>query len=512
MSIALDPRSPIAGTATSSGYLLRLARCSRACAAVLQTMVAASLSATTAHAGAPTACDISDVVSHALPSVVNISVVRVLSKTDTDSGRPTNQRFEPFVGSGAVVDPSGLIITNKHVIQDAAIIRVTFQSHKQVPAQLVAAANAIDLAVLKVAMPEPLPILSFGNSDALQIGQPAIAVGNPLGIGTSVSAGVISGVNRDLTRTPFDDYVQTDASINPGNSGGPLLDCSGHIIGINTALVSNSKTLGSIGLGFALPSNDVRFVVGALRDHDHASPDWIGLHAQDVSALLAEAFGLPDTDGAIVTGVDPDSPASRASLERGDVIIGIDDQHPRDSREVQRTIVRRKPGDPIRLAIWREGEVIDLTVKGEPWPHMVALRGEVLASPENVARAEAVGLGLYVATIVEADRTHYGIGNTNGVLIVQVIPGSQADNLGLQAGDVIQQIGRQQATSVDQVNSLLMIRDTTSTGHLVPMLVQGKAGPRWVPLWVGRIDPKDLVADLSPIGSGEAHEATSKPR
>jgi serine protease Do len=504
-----------AGTANPPRYLRRLVHRVRALPYAALSTTAVLLFAGAAHATAPTGCNISDVVAHALPSVVNISVVRVLSRTE--SGQATYDHFELFVGSGAIVDPSGLIVTNKHVIQDAAIIRVTFQNRETVSAQLVAAAAYTDLAVLKVNMPKPLPALSFGDSDALKIGQPAIAVGNPLGIGTSVSTGVISGVNRNLMRTPFDDYVQTDASINPGNSGGPLLDCSGHIIGIDTALLSNNSTLGSIGLGFALPANDVEFVVGILRDPSRQRPNWIGLHAQDLTSLLASVFGLPGTDGAIVTGIEPNSPAARASLQRGDIIIGINGVHPRDSREVQRTIVHYPEGTPVKLTVWRDDETVDLTVKGEPWPNMLALRSEVLASKESIARAEDVGLGMYVANIIPADRERYGLGDTTGVLIDQVVPGSQAEDMGLTAGDVIQQINQEPTTSVDQVTRLLMMRDT-SEGHLVAMLVQSPAGPKWVTLWAGGINPRDLVSVTSP-GSGEeahgeahgeAHEVSAK--
>jgi len=505
----IDPvlRFAATGTADSSRYYARLLRRVRLLCGVLASTIAVSLSAGAAHATAPTACNIADVVAHALPSIVNISVVRVLSQTE--SGQPTYDHFEIFVGSGAIVDPSGLIVTNKHVIQDAAIIRVTFQDRQQVSAQLVAAAAYTDLAVLKVNMPHPLPALSFGDSDALRIGQPAIAVGNPLGIGTSVSTGVISGVNRNLMRTPFDDYVQTDASINPGNSGGPLLDCSGHIVGVDTALLSNNATLGSIGLGFALPANDVEFVVGLLRDPTRVAPNWVGLHAQDLSSLLATVFGLPGTDGAIVTGVDPNSPAARAGLQRGDIITGINGFHPLDSREVQRSIAHHRAGSPVTLAVWRDDETIDLTVKGEPWPNMLALRSEVLASKESIARAEAVGLGMYVANIIPADRARYGLGDETGVLIDQVIPGSQAEDMGLAAGDVIQQIDREPTTSEDQVSRLLMMRDT-SQGHLVAMLVQSPAGPKWVALWAGGINPKDLVSVALPSSGGEAHEVSAK--
>ena len=220
-----------------------------------------------AVAASAAACYSREAINHALSATVNISVVKVIgadSEGGKDAGQPPGEHFEEFVGSGVIVDPSGIIITNKHVIKDAAVIRVTFRDRTQAPAQLVAACALMDLAVIKVNVPRPLPTLEFADSDKLQVADPVIAVGNPLGVGTSVSTGVVSGLDRDLMRSPFDDFIQTDATINPGNSGGPLLDCDGKVIGIDTALLSNNKTLGSIGLGFAMPSNEVRFVASKL--------------------------------------------------------------------------------------------------------------------------------------------------------------------------------------------------------------------------------------------------------
>jgi serine protease Do len=302
-------------------------------------------------------------------------------------GQPDQEHTEVFVGSGAVVDPSGVIVTNKHVIQDAALIQITFNDKSQLPAQLIGAGALIDLALLEVHAAEPLPALQYGDSDALQLGQRVIAVGNPLGIGTSVSPGVVSGLDRNLMRSPLDDFVQTDASINPGNSGGPLLDCAGDIVGIDTALFSNSKTLGSIGLGFALPSNDVRFVAGKLIDPEHAVRKWIGLQLQDLTAKLAREFGRSDVGGAIVTGTDPDSPAARASLKAGDIITGADGQQLPDARAILRFVVAQPTGAPISLSIWHHGQIAHVTARGTPWPHIMALRSEVLVSAASVARA-----------------------------------------------------------------------------------------------------------------------------
>jgi serine protease Do len=447
---------------------------------------------------APDACDSANVVANALSAIVNITVVKVSTGGEENAvaDKAAPERIEVFVGSGSVIDPSGIIVTNKHVIQGAALIRVIFHDKSEVAAQLIAAASLVDLALLKVNVPGPLPTLKFGNSDALRIGQPVIAVGNPLGIGTSVSTGVVSGLNRDLMRTPFDDFIQTDASINPGNSGGPLLDCAGNIIGVDTALLSNSKLLGSIGLGFALPSNDARFVAGKLRDPDAEMPNWLGLHLQDLTAQLATTFGRPGTDGAIVTSVDPGGPAAKASFEPGDIVTRTDGQPSPDARSVLRSIVQKPSGEPISLTVWRHGHSEEVALRGKPWPHMMALRSDVLASAAAVARAQAegLGLGLHLTTITAENRQHFSLGdNTKGVLVDLVIPGSQAEDMGVKPGDVIEQVGDMPTTTPGDVTSQLTHGDAAS-GDLVALLVHGKSETRWVPLYVGHVDVTDLVA------------------
>jgi serine protease Do len=462
-------------------------------------LIAALLAGPGAMAATPDTCDIQHVVARSLPSIVSITVVRILHDDKSEPGKPPAVHLGVFVGSGFIVDPSGLIVTNKHVIEDAAVIKVTFQNRKEVLGQLYASAAGIDLAVLKVNLPVPLPTVSFGNSDGLEIGQRVIAIGNPLGVGTSVTTGVVSAQNRDLMRTPFDDYIQTDASINPGNSGGPLFDCSGRVIGVDTYLLSNNSQLGSIGLGFALPSNDVSFVVGMLRNPDLTAPNWIGLRLQDLTEELAAIFGRPNVNGAIVTGLDPDSPASAASLGTGDIVMALDGHALADSRAIQRAVVEKASGDPIVLSVWRDGRAMDVTLRGKPWPHMMAQRGEVLASAESIEQAENAGLGLHVTDISDEDRKRYNLANATGVLIDNVVPGSQAETMNFHAGDVIEQIGEQKAPTLAQVTSKLMIGGA-SPGNLVALLVREKSGSKWRTLWVGHIDAKDLVAALTAGG------------
>lgn len=496
---------------------------------------------------APDACNIAHVVAGALPAIVNITVVRVVpaaageGSADAGSGladaamavpdaakaqagtakgtaaaapsatQPAGrEKIEIFVGSGFVVDPSGLIVTNKHVIQDAAVIRVTFHDRQQVPAKLVAAAALVDEAVLKVDMPHPLPFLRFGNSDALRLGEPVFAVGNPIGLGTSVSSGVISGLNRDLMRTPFDDFIQTDASINPGNSGGPLMDCAGHVIGMDTALLSNSKVLGSIGLGFAMPSNDVRFVYDKLRDPLHVQADWIGLRLQDLTGPLAAVFGRPDTQGAIVTGVTANSPAARAGLKRGDVVTAVDGQPQPDARAILRAVIMKPVGQKLELTVWDRDQRHDVSLRGQEWPGMLALRSDVLASAQNVARAEAQGLGLQLGAATPAARKKFGLADHAGVLVEDITPGSEAETMGLQQGDLIEQVNDKPAVSAQAVMDSLQQGDP-GRGDFVALLVRDRTATRWVTLYVGRIDVAALVASPHMPGARGAVGNASVP-
>lgn len=476
------------------------------------------------------ACDAANIVAHALPAIVNITVVKVLKGNGEGEGaaldasgkpsvhtavpartgaEPAGPHFETFVGSGAIINPAGIIVTNKHVIKNAAVIRVTFSNKSEVPAQLIAASSLVDLAVLKVNVPQPLPTLAFSDSDGLQVGQTVIAVGNPLGLGTSVSVGVVSARDRDLMRSPFDDFIQTDASINPGNSGGPLLGCSGRIVGIDTALISNNTNLGSIGIGFAMPSNAVQFVASRLVNPEATPPTWIGLHLQTLTGRLATIFGRPDMRGAIVTAVVSGSPAAEAEIQPGDIIAGAGGQEMDSASAVLRYIVTRPLKQPISLLIWRHREMQEVVLRGKPWPHMTALGSSVLASAASVVQAEAAGLGLHLAPGVVTAKTNDG--SSSGVLIDAVTPGSQADSMGIRSGDIIERVNDKPATSPAEVMRQLT-HGSKADGDLVALLISGKTGTRWVTLYVGRIQVEGLIAmPTLPGGFGPVGEATGPP-
>ena len=454
---------------------------------------------------APTNCDVASVVAPALPAIVNIWVAKLLPAGHTEDSSSTEDspgtedspsgkyQVELFVGTGFVVDPSGVIVTNRHVIQNAAMIRVTFHDGTQVPAQLIDASSLIDFAMLKVNVGHTLPVLHFADSDRVQLGQRVIAIGNPLGLGTSVSAGVISGVGRNLMKTPIDEFIQTDASINPGNSGGPLLECDGKVVGVDTALLSNNKVLGSIGIGFALPSNDVAITTLKLMNPVIAHPNWVGLELQDLSPMLAESFGDQATHGAIVAGVDPGSPAARAGLVPGDVITKIGNEPAINARTVERSVVVTPSEVPITISVWRAGNTRTVTLHGTDWPHMMALRGSVLASAKAVASVHAEGTGLHLADIDQALRKRFDLQQTSGVVIDHVADGSEADTLGLTAGDVITMVGDQPATSAKAVDEHLE-HAAAANGYLVPLLVHSKSKTWWATVYVCHVNIADLLA------------------
>jgi len=456
----------------------------------------------------PAECDVPNVVAQALPAVVNIQNAglahqEIMNVENDLLARQSNQpSIEYSVGTGFIISSDGLIVTNQHVIRGAIVVLVRFQDKSQVVAHLVASAALQDIALLKVDVPRKLPTLSFGDSDALRVGQPVIAIGNPINVGTSVSTGTVSAVNRNLMRTPFDDYIQTDAAINPGNSGGPLLDCTGKVVGVDTALLSNNPAQGSIGLGFALPANGVKLVVKALLD-PKAVPDWIGVQLQDMNARLASSFKRPNGSGAIVTGVVPGSPAARAPLVPGDIITSVDGDEQPDARAVQRAIVLARPGKSVMLSVWHRGQMQQIAVKGEPWPNFKQLQSDVVPDKAQVARAFAYGLGLHVTAITDPDRLRFGLGNVQGVLIDRVDPGTQAAELGVQLGDVIEQIGDEICSTPEQAMTKLAYGKPDANDTLA-ILVYKPSGPRWISVWVGRPDSRQFVTGGAANGTAPA--------
>ncbi len=473
---------------------------------VVASAIMAPGSAGIAVAAAPACvCDSAAVVEQALPAVVNIRVAKVVRVRGANARKPELDRFEPYSASGFVIDASGVIATNEHVVKDAAAITVVFSDGSHASARLIGAASLMDFALLKVTVSKPLPVLRFGDSDALRVAEPVIAIGNPLGLGTSVSTGVVSALNRSRRTTPFDASIQTDAAINPGDSGGPLLDCTGAVIGIDTLLISNAKVLGSIGLGFALPSDSVKFAVRRLLNRQSSGPDWIGVHLQDLTPWLGTVFGYSTTTGAIVTGTDPNSPAADAPLAPGDIITAANGRQPHDASDVMQSIAMQPIGAPLVLSIWRAGHSEEIVIRGQPWPHTVALRSDVLASAASITRARKAGLGLHLTKLTASYRQRLGLTGDSGVLIDRVTPGSQANHVGLIPGEIIDQVDERPARTTQDV-----MRWLAHATRPVALLVRDKAVARWVLLYLGRIDVRDLITPLPPVvAAGGASDVES---
>jgi serine protease Do len=441
-----------------------------------------------------------ELISSLLPTVVNISTRKQEqpgpSPTPMSAATPapnpapgpgpedTNPTIKSFVGSGFVIDPSGLIVTNYHVIEDAFEITVMFSDGVRVPGTVVSASRTADLALLKVPAERPLAAAHWGNSDKLQVGDQVFAAGNPFGIGLSVSAGIVSGLNRDIQDSPYDDFIQTDATINHGNSGGPLFDMQGNVIGVNSTIIS--PTTGSAGLGFAIPASTARFVIDQLRTYGWVRPAWIGIKIQTVTAEIADAVGMGRPAGAIVAWVLPDGPAKQGGLAIGDIILRFNGTAPSDDRALLRDIARTPVGDTITLSVRHEGQVHDISVTAKEWPRN---QWEARDAPMPVQQPKITvppGLGLTMAALGPDDKVKLGLAkDLDGVLVTAVAANSDSARRGMVNGDVILRVQDQTVTTPAQVQALIDAAKGAKRDFVL-MLVLPKTstapGPKWMPL------------------------------
>jgi serine protease Do len=382
-----------------------------------------------------------------LPTVVNISSRKVFAEAGSDANAAAqgeSGRVISLSGSGFIIDPTGIIATNYHVIDGAFEIIVTFFDGSRAPAKLMAATKIGDIAILKIDVSHPLPVVRWGDSEKIEIGDPVIAIGNPLGIGMSVSSGIVSALHRDIMASPFDDFIQTDAPINHGNSGGPLFNMKGEVIGIDTAIYS--PTSGSVGIGFAIPSMSAEFVIGRLEKYGRVKPGWLGVNIQQVSPDIAEALGMAQPTGAILSEVTPGGPADKAGLKVGDVIMRVDDKPATDTRAVMRDIAKIPAGTDATIAVWHDGQLKDVTAKIEDWPSAPKLDNPLM--PAGFQRAVPPDLGLQLTAFDDQARNKYGLDfDVPGVLVTGVARNTDAAERGIVAGDVILQVQDQPVSS-----------------------------------------------------------------
>jgi serine protease Do len=341
------------------------------------------------------------------------------------------------LGSGFVVDPAGYIVTNNHVAGEATDISVTFANGRQLKARLVGRDEKTDLALLKVESDRPLEAVRWGDSDAVQVGDWVLAVGNPFGLGGTVTAGIVSARGRDIQAGPYDDFLQLDAPINQGNSGGPAFDMQGAVIGVNTAIYSPNG--GSVGIGFAIPSAIARPVVEELRARGRVERGWIGVAVQPLTPEIALGLGLQATqDGALVAQVEPGSPAAIGGLRQGDVVVGVDGKPVNRLRELPRAIAATKPGASATLDILRRGAAMQVTLR-------------VGATPQAERAAADEPAGLAFAPLTAELRARLDLpAEARGAAIAQVREGSVAQRAGLAPGDLVVEVGGEKVESPEQ--------------------------------------------------------------
>ncbi len=378
-----------------------------------------------------------DMVARVRPAVVTITTTETRHAAAGPEqqfqryfGNPREERPQTVqaLGSGFIVDAAGHIVTNNHVVEGATRVTVKLDDGRELVARIVGRDPRTDLAVLKVDGAN-LPHLSLGDSDKVRVGDWVVAVGNPFGLGGTVTAGILSARGRDIQSGPYDDYLQVDAPINRGNSGGPLFSQDGSVIGVNTAIFS--PTGGSIGIGFAIPSNLVQRVVAQLQSTGHIDRGWLGVATQGLDAGMAAALHLPNAEGALVADAEPDGPAAKAGLQAGDVVTAVDGHAVKTPRDLARLIGDLRPNRPATLTLRRDGAERQVQVT----------LGE-LRDPRQQAAAEQQdqrqGIGVALQALTPELRQQLGVaGKVNGAVVTAVRPGSSAETAGLRPGDVI---------------------------------------------------------------------------
>jgi len=443
---------------------------------------------------------VADLAERLLPSVVEISV-----QTKSDTGGPTlqmpdlpdNSPFKDFfdeflkkqrkgqspepqdrsvssMGSGFVIDASGLIVTNNHVVEGAESIEVHFQDSTILKAELVGRDPKTDLAVIRVKSETPLPVVAFGDSDVLRIGEWVMAIGNPFGLGGSVSLGIVSARNRDINAGPYDDFLQTDAAINKGNSGGPLFNLKGEVVGINTAIFS--PTGGSVGIGFSVPANTAKGVVDQLVKFGETRRGWFGVKIQSVTDDIAESMAMGKARGALIADVTKNGPAEKAGIEPGDVVIEFNGKPVNAMRDLPRIVADTEIGKKVPIKIFRKGKELQLMAEVgrlEDGEKVVAQQD----SGSGTAPAPAVltVLGMTVSSMTDELRQKYTIdAEIKGAVVTEVTADSAAADKRIEPGDVITEAGEKAVTGAADISG--SIAEAEKAGKNSVLLLVSKGG------------------------------------
>ncbi|MCB1745915.1 MAG: DegQ family serine endoprotease [Gammaproteobacteria bacterium] len=414
-----------------------------------------------------------DVIAEVQPAVVKISVTKTIGGVARLGGQAAPfdggpfgeflRRFGPFsfvpqgepetkaegLGSGFIIDADGYVVTNNHVIDGADVIGITLNDGREFDAELVGNDPLTDLALLKIKDGKNLPHLEFGDSDAARVGDWVVAIGSPFGFGGSATAGIISARGRDIHSGPYDDYLQIDAPINSGNSGGPIVDASGRVIGVNTAIFSPNG--GNIGIGFAIPAQDAQRIVAELKDKGSVTRGWLGVQIQGVNPDVAEALNLNKPTGALVASVVPKSPAALAGVQPGDVILRFNETDITEPRDLSRVVASTEPGSKVSIEVMRRGEerrlaaVIDRNAEAQKLAY--AAHGDEQANPDDL------GLGLALGPVPPEAREQLDLGpDVQGAFVVGVKNNGPAAESGVRPGDVIVQVNQKNVKDVDDAS------------------------------------------------------------
>lgn len=484
---------------------LRSLAAAAACAlAVTAFSPAVPLIAPPAHAK-PAPDSFADLAQKVSPAVVNISATQTV-KSNTlriprlPRGTPFDDLFEEFfkrrqqgqnpvprrsnsLGSGFVIDPAGVIITNNHVIANANEISVIFTNGEKLKAELVGRDPKIDIAVLRVKPKKPLPFVRFGDSKKMRVGDWVLAVGNPFGLGGTVTSGIVSALNRTISSNPFDNYIQTDASINKGNSGGPLFNMDGDVIGVNTAILS--PTGSSVGIGFASPSATVKPVVAQLLKYGETRRGWLGVRIQNVDESIAESLGLGKPRGALVAGVDENGPAKKGGLKTGDVVIKFDGSEVEKMADLPRLVANSPVGKEVDVVVIRQGKELGLKVTlgrlQEKSTKQASLNSD--SAPKEKPDAVKTALGMEMTALSDELRRKFSIApGVKGVVVTKVEPGSVAAQKRIQPGDTIVEINQQRMTNpVDVTGKMEQVKKMGRKSALF-LVSNGKGDVRFVAL------------------------------
>jgi len=422
----------------------------------------------------------SDLAESASPAVVNIRTVKTIKgggrvfrhfkKGPFGDDDPMKDFFDRFfdedqkrdfkqrsLGSGFIIDKDGYIVTNNHVIDNADKIVVILKDEKEFEAQIVGRDKNTDLALIKIELNHNLPVLRFGDSDALKVGQWVVAIGNPFGLEQTVTAGIVSAKGRVIGSGPYDDFIQTDASINPGNSGGPLLNMKGEVIGINTAIVAGGQ-----GIGFAIPVNLAKNIIAQIKSTGEVTRGWLGVGIQDISEEVAEYYGIKEKKGVLVTEVFPDDPADLAGIKPKDVIISVNGKTVDSARLLTGMIADTHVGDTIQIKINRNGKTRTIDVK-------IAKREETKIAGRSTQEKEQGPLGIQVSEITPETARRFNLKDAKGVIVTGVDPESKAAEAGLQIHDIIREINHKNITSVSDLNKTI---DDIPEGETINLFIR----------------------------------------